>query len=498
MSQSCWQRGDAPAGIDVDLNTDRARNDGFGGVDVIHGDVWEVGGSNFSDTIRGSDNDESFLGRGGDDVIDGRGGFDRLRFISSSVGALDVDLDAGTATGTWDGNAFSYSISNIEQVRGESGNDTLRGASGREWLEGRGGNDILLGGDGSDWLEGGDGDDVINPGSNSISAGGGDWVGGSGGDDRIVYTDSTGSTAFQKLSYSGLEGTGITVRIDGSANSATIAKGSAGTDTLVEVNNALDENRGMSLVGTDSNDVFHLALAAAQWLEVLAKAGNDTFNIGSDGAVRINYADARHGIDIDLQAGRARDDGFGNVDTISGPVWEIVGSDFSDVIRGSGNGESIRGGPGDDTMDGGGGFDRVLYNHSGVGGVNVDLESGTATGTWNGRYFVDTLSNFEWVRGSDGNDTLRGSARDEQFDGRRGRDTFVFGLGHGNDTISDFIDGEDLIDLNELGLSDNDVLNAASPSSSGGTRIDLTGHGGGTITLSNFPHGSLEGSDLLL
>ena len=29
-----------------------------------------------------------------------------------------VDLQGGTATGTWDGAAFSYRISNIERVRG--------------------------------------------------------------------------------------------------------------------------------------------------------------------------------------------------------------------------------------------------------------------------------------------------------------------------------------------------------------------------------------------
>ena len=496
---NAWVRIDyanSPDGIDVDLGGDQARNDGFGSVDTIRGDAWEVAGSNFADTIRGSDNNESFLGRGGNDIIDGRGGFDRLRFFGPSVGDLDVDLNEGTATGTWDGSSFSYSISNIEHVRGESGDDTLRGGAGRDSLQGRGGDDTLHGRDGSDWLDGGDGDDILNPGNNTLSTGG-DRVFGSVGNDRIVYTDGTGDTAYQILSYAALKGTGITVNIDGGANRATVNKGVAGTDTIVDVSTALYENRGLSLEGTSSADVFHLNLDADDWIEVKARAGNDTFNIGSEGAVRISYEDAWRGIDVDLEAGSARD-GFEYLDTINGAVWEIVGSSFADRIRGSGSNESIRGGPGNDTLDGGGGFDRVRYDISGVGGVDVDLEAGTATGTWRGAYFSDTISNFEQVRGSDGNDTLRGSTRDEEFEGRRGHDTFVFGLRHGNDTIKDFADGEDRINLNELGVSEEEVLRAASPTSSGGTWIDLSSHGGGTINLRGFSHGNLDGSDLLL
>ena len=71
--------------------------------------------------IRGSGNNEHFIGRQGDDDIDGRGGWDVLRFDRSccaTIRGLDVNLGAGTATGTWNGQAFAYSIANIEEVRG--------------------------------------------------------------------------------------------------------------------------------------------------------------------------------------------------------------------------------------------------------------------------------------------------------------------------------------------------------------------------------------------
>ena len=54
------------------------------------------------------------------------------------------------------------------------------------------------------------------------------------------------------------------------------------------------------------------------------------------------------------------------------------------------------------------------------------------------------------IRGTGGNDTLQGGTGD---------DIFVFGANHGNDTISDFTDGEDLIDLRGVaGISGFDDL----------------------------------------
>ena len=74
--------------------------------------------------------------------------------------------------------------------------------------------------------------------------GGGDEVFGSAGNDRIIYTDSTGRRATQRLRYSGLESGGITATIDGVANRATVNKGSTGTDTLVDIINPLRLSTG--------------------------------------------------------------------------------------------------------------------------------------------------------------------------------------------------------------------------------------------------------------
>ena len=135
------------------------------------------------------------------------------------------------------------------------------------------------------------------------------------------------------------------------------------------------------------------------------------------GYARIDYTrGARNGINgIDLAAGRASNDGFGNVDTLQGTVWEVRGTDFRDVMRGSDNNESFIGRSGDDVIDGRGGFDRVRFDReccASIANLNVDLGAGRATGTWNGSAFTYTLRSIEYVRGSNNPDTFAGKAID--------------------------------------------------------------------------------------
>ena len=423
---------DAPNGIRVDLGAGTVHEDGFGGRDTItvnsgYGPV--VLGSEFSDVMVGDDNNNTFTGRQGDDDIDGGSGTDSLNFsylagspgYSVSVDNLDVDLEAGTAAGTWNGSAFSYRLSSIENVRGHMGNDTLRGSTGNNRIRGLDGNDTLIGEAGDDRLEGGNGDDVLNPGHNDL---GHDIVHGSAGDDRIIYTDS-GVSAYQELAYSDLSTGGITATIDGSTNRAMVDKGSAGTDTIVGIANPLNAAvvapfGGFGLFGTRFDDTFHLTVDN-QWVQVGPGAGNDTLDleIRGYGGVAIDYKDAPNGIRVDLGAGTVHEDGFGGRDTITvnsgyGPV--VLGSEFSDVMVGDDNNNTFTGRQGDDDIDGGSGTDSLNFSYLAgspgysvsVDNLDVDLEAGTAAGTWNGSAFSYRLSSIENVRGHMGNDTLRG------------------------------------------------------------------------------------------
>ena len=452
--------GYAPDGINVDLRTGRVLDDGYGGVDTLTGDTPStISGSDFSDVLRGSDRGETFRGMAGNDRIDGGGGWDRLQFGYGSrfaayldVKDLQVDLDAGTATGTWNGTPFTYSISNIEEVLGGTGNDVIRGAIGQ--------------------------------------------VEGSPGDDRIVFTDSTGNT-YGEVDYWRLAGNGIRATLAG--NGATVDKGSAGTDTIEGIA-ALLAGDGFGLYGSSSNDVFNLTLRD-QWMQVGGLGGNDTFNL-SGGSFRIDYGSAPGGIHVDLGAGRARNDGYGGTDTYRGRVWEIRGSHFTDTIIGSGNDESFIGRRGNDTIDGRGGWDRLRFDRGSqsIRNLVVDLSEGTATGTWNGEAFAYRISNIEYVRGGSGDDILIGDAGNNRLRGGAGDDLFVFERRHGSDVIEDFTNGEDVIVLRGLvGLSKSDVLNNAGPWSEGtGTWINLSAHGGGEISLGGFDFANLDETDFLL
>ena len=478
----------APDGVNVDLRAGRARNDGFGDVDTFTGDIPKgVAGSEFSDVLRGSDRDEWFFGRRGNDNIDGGGGSDMLQFGYSSrfssyvdVRDLDVDLEAGTATGTWNGNAFSYTISNIEQVWGGVGNDTLRGAI--------------------------------------------EEVRASTGNDTITYTDGSvyGEIDYYNL---GLTSGGIRVTLDGGANRATVDKGAAGVDTIVDIADLMSwDGGGFGIYGTNSNDIFNLTIGDEQWMQVGGGAGDDTFNVQADlqsgRLVRIDYKNAQNGVDVDLRAGRAHDDGFGDVDTIHGDVSQIRGSDFADVIRGSDNDEHFIGRQGDDIIDGRGGHDVLRFDRSccaTIRNLDVSLKAGTATGTWNGSTFSYTISSIEEVRGGDsddnligspggdrlrggeGSDFLDGGSGNDELDGGDGEDIFLFEHGHGEDYISDFTDGEDIIILSGFGVSKSEVLSNAGPWSEGvGVWIDLSGYGGGRIDLGSFDFNNLDESDFLL
>ena len=510
----------SPRGIDIDLGARRTHDDGFGDVDTFHGDLpTSVQGSTHSDVIRGSDGDDFFYGREGDDEIDGGGGFDIVSFSYLGrfspyldVVDLEVDMDAGRATGLWNGAPFTYTLRSIEGVRGGNGDDVFRGA-----------------------LE------VLTS---------------SPGNDRIVYTDGG---AYGQLNYHRLpRGVGVTVTLDGGADVATVDKGPAGTDTIENVAALMSwDGGGFGISGSDSDDVFNITMGEEQWMQVRGRAGNDTFNIETDldagGLIRMDYRYARNGVDVDLEASTVSNDGHGDVDTVNGDVWQVHGSRFADVIRGSGIDEHFIGGQGNDIIDGRGGFDAVRFDRSccaDIEDLHVLLGAGRATGTWDGELFIYTVSNIEEVRGSDeddiiegnandnnlrgrggrdkigggagndelrgedgdddlsggtgddnlrgddGNDVLRGDAGDDQLRGGGGSDEFVFEPGHGQDNIRDFADGVDRIVLKGFGISKADVLSNAGPwSDDVGVWIDLTDYGGGGIDLAGFEFDNLDESD---
>lgn len=456
----------ATQGLVVDLTTGVVSNDGFGFTDQINilgGTArLEIRGTDHADSILGSARDESFILRLGDDTLDGGAGFDRLRYDRSGVDSVTVDLGAGTATGTWYGFGFTHTISGIEWVRGSrTGDDMLIGDGNANLLDGRGGDDTLWGAGGEDTLEGGDGNDLLVFD---------DYSGGSGGAGNDTY-DFSGVTAAGWAWVDFWSSPGVTVTINGTTNTGT-ATDSEGTDTFLDVNNPLNGD-GLSVLGGDGADVFNITTAAGQWIALRGRNGVDSYNLAGLGAVRLEFREGT-GATVDLSTGTVSDDGFGNMETINGTVWELRGGSGNDNFTGSANDESFILEGGNDTLDGGLGFDRLRFDRSGMGAVTVNLLNGTATGTYNGSAFSHGVSGIEWIRGSEFADMITGNNDANLLQGGGGDDT-LYGLG-GNDTL-EVSDGAGVLD----GGDDDDTLRGGDQNDTlfGGAGHDLLDSGAG-------------------
>ncbi len=367
----------SPAAVIVDLLAGSAQ-DGYGSVDTFT-NINFVRGSNFNDTLRGSNAttySESFEGRAGNDLIDGRGGIDQARYDNAAA-AVNASLVSGSASG---GDGVD-TLLNIENLRGSAFNDTLTGNAGDNALDGRAGNDTLSGGEGDDT-----------------------FTGGAGNDNLVGGTQLT----FDYVSYTSA-GSAVTVNLGtGTASSST-----EGTDALSGIEGVFGSAFAEALTGNGSNNYLR------------GNGGADTLN-GGAGTDIADYSTASAAVTVDLQAGTGiAPDG---TDVLSA-IESAFGSAYNDILRGDGGANSLRGRTGNDTLDGRGGFDRADYR-SAAGAVTVSLVSNTSSGA-DGN---DTLISIEDVRGSEFYaDRLTGSSAGNILDGMGGNDTLSGGAG--NDTL---------------------------------------------------------------
>jgi Ca2+-binding RTX toxin-like protein len=193
--------------------------------------------------------------------------------------------------------------------------------------------------------------------------------------------------------------------------------------------------------------------------------GDDSID-GGAGIDRVAFFTATSGISVDLRiVGVAQDTGVG-MDTLTG-IEHASGTEFADVIYGNdgdnwlwgengndtisafGGNDLVEVGPGDASADGGTGNDTfsVWANNAALAGVAVSLLlQGAAQATGIGNM---TISGFENLSGSAGNDTLTGDGNDNVLAGDGGNDMLAGGAG--NDTLNG--DGRIIVDTHGTGLS---------------------------------------------
>ena len=505
------------------------------GVDATladNADTLALAGSPHDDTLTGNAAANWLFGHGGDDTLSGGAGDDRLyagpgfttlnggpgadwlvgraepnpryedRFewaaYATSPEAVTVNLRDGTATG---GDADGDLLHGIDGLIGSAHDDTLTGNRLGNELYGGAGDDVLAGGGLSpgywDYLEGGPGADTLT---------------------GSAPTDGSATTfaAYRESPE------GVTVDL----HDSTAMGGDAAGDTFESIQSLLGSRHDDTLAGDNHTNVLvggdgQDALDGREGDDVLhgdhlkghSRGGNDTLNggpghdwlaggpggdalSGGAGQDTADYRASGAGITVRLHnataaGGDATGDTFavlltieyadadGNTQTERVPdIEHLHGSDHHDTLAGDSRDNTLAGHAGDDTL------------YGGPGGGDDTLHGGAGDDRLYGGRGEDTLS------GGRGNDTLHGGPDHDTLYGGAGDDTFVFAPGHGEDALPDFGHGADRIDLSAFdGIDSLEDLSIAQTDR--GAVIDLSDHGGDTLTLAGVLSDALTGDDFI-
>jgi serralysin len=240
----------------------------------------------------------------------------------------------------------------------------------------------------------------------------------------------------------------------------------------------------------------------------IGTAANDTIVPGQvSGSVIRNPSGAVPSFEDDVILGR------GGHDTIAGGGGSdyLSGGDGNDSLNGGLGDDVLEAGAGDDHLEGGGGADFLIGGdgidtadyHRSLGGITVDLITGTGSGGEAAGDFLFEIENLvgslfsdllignglannifgdagnDGISGGSGNDTLGGGAGNDTINGDNGNDVLYGGTG--GDTLSggagsDTLRGEAGNDT-LLGGFGNDVLIG------GGGQDDMTGGPGNDVFM---------------
>jgi len=179
-------------------------------------------------------------------------------------------------------------------------------------------------------------------------------------------------------------------------------------------------------------------------------------------------------------------DGNDNIRGLDGN--DIVnGNRDNDVVNGNAGSDTVYGGQGNDTVYGGQDND-LVFGNDGNDLVNGNAGNDTVYGGKDDDVVRGGQDN-DLVSGDLGNDTLYGDLGVDTLTGGSGSDLFVLKSGTGSDTITDFVDGTDLIALDGLTSSDLTISsNGGSTNIFKGSELlgVITGVAAGNITAADF------------
>ncbi|MEE8524882.1 MAG: hypothetical protein V3T72_13190, partial [Thermoanaerobaculia bacterium] len=370
------------------------------------------------------------------------------------VAAGDVDFTLTDTQLTFGDDA--YTLSNIDEavLTGGASANTLdaSGFTGTAVLDGGAGDDTLIGGAGDDTLRGGAGDDTL------IASAGTDTLDGGTGNDTLIAQDTANAWRLTALNAGTLNSHSFVdvENLSGGADYDTfvfvggsvsgVIDGGGGSNTFDYSANTLGVT--VDLTAGSATDTG----GASNIQNVTGGAGGDTLTAGIGSGTLTGGA----GDDMLIAANSAYTfEGGAGTDTLVAAAlantWELTGLDLGFLnAQTFSSTENLKGGAGDDIfvfldgsvsgeVDGGDGINTLDYAAS-ITAVAVNLRMGSATSTGGVRNIRNVRgsagddilkgnSAANVLSGGPGDDTLTGDAGDDTLVGGSGTDTYIGGAG---------------------------------------------------------------------
>ncbi len=455
---------------------DSGNNDlkGLGGDDLL------VGGAG-ADLLEGGEGDDVLRGGGGGDVTNGGAGIDTADFTDIGS-AVTADLEAGTASYAGPGGTVVDALIDIENLRGSANDDTLIGDDEANVIGGGEGSDHLIGGGGNDVLRGdelGNGTALRVTVENLLPTGGTFltpvWFGLHDGVGFDLF--DLGSAASQGLERLAEDGT-----IDPISAEFLAAAGASGVDGTIfglgaGVPGPVDPGESASaIINVDDP-------AGAQFFTwaTMVIPSNDAFLATTDDPQGERIFDAEGNF-------------LGTV-TITRTGAEVLdaGTEVNDEEGAAFLNQTA---PDQGTVEGGTvglhpGFNGSAGNPAGTP-VNILDPAGAEVpgGTLDPAIAdftddptdallsitIEALASFgsaDTLEGGYGEDILDGGIGNDILIGGEDHDTFVFLQGTGQDTVNDFVQGEDVLDVSDIFDNAADAVAASAADGLGNTVVDF-------------------------
>lgn len=380
-------------------------------------------------------------------------------------GTYEVIVSAGDGVNA-DSQALSVTVTDVNElgktITGTTANDVItptasvtafRTTAQDDTIFALAGNDTIDGGAGADRMEGGAGNDVYYVDSWSDD-------GKSSNDDLVVEAASSGVD---------LVNSSVSYRLATDVENLTLLGTAALSGTGNDLANVINGNAGANILsGEGGNDTMAGGLGDDI---LLGGAGSDKLD-GGGGVDRLEGGadDDTYTVDTFSNDGISTNDdlvvelaGGGTADLVNASVSYILPGEVerlkltgTDPINGTGNAldNTLTGNAGANMLSGGAGSD-ALFGNAGddllLGGDGMDrLEGGADADRLEGGAANDTMT------GQAGNDLLIGGTGKDTLTGGLDADTFQFAFGDTGvssasfDTITDFVTGQDLIDLSSV------------------------------------------------